>query len=216
MSMTDKNGGAASGHGSPRMGAGGGFQESAAMSALLAQNWWAIALRGAAGIVFGLIALFMPGVTIGVLVLWFAAYMLVDGIFGIVAGVRAARRNERWGGLILEGIVDLIAGAIAFLIPAATVLAFVYLSAGWAVISGALMLAAVFRLRPTHGKWFLALGGVVSVLWGILLFLAPIPGAVVMTWWLGAYALVFGAALLVLGFRLRAHRHEATGAPAPA
>jgi uncharacterized membrane protein HdeD (DUF308 family) len=191
---------------------GGAFSESAAMSALLAQNWWVIALRGFLGIVFGIIALLMPGVTIAALILWFAAYMLVDGIFAIVAAVRAARRNQRWGALILEGIVDLAAAAIAFFAPIATLFAFVYLSAAWAIISGVLMLAAVFRLRRTHGKWLLALAGVVSVVWGVLLSIAPIAGALVMTWWLGAYALVFGVTLLVLAFRLRRSRGEPRGA----
>lgn len=185
--------------------------ESDAMSGLLAQNWWAVALRGVFGILFGVIALLLPGLTIGALVVWFAAYMLVDGIFTIVAGVRAAKRGERWGGFILEGIVDLVAGALALLVPIATVLVFVYLTAAWAVVSGVLMLAAVFRLRPTHGKWLLGFSGVVSVVWGVLLVIAPLLGAVVMTVWLGAYALVFGAALLVLAFRLRRHRHDSTG-----
>lgn len=185
---------------------------SGAMSALLAQNWWAVALRGVFAILFGLIALLMPGVTITSLVLLFGAYMLVDGIFAIVAGVRAAARRERWWPLILEGLVDLAASAIAIAAPIATVLAFVWLSAAWALISGGMMIAAAVRLRATHGKWWLGFGGVVSVIWGILLFLAPIPGAVVMTWWLGAYALVFGVTLLALAFRLRGHRNEPWGA----
>jgi uncharacterized membrane protein HdeD (DUF308 family) len=120
--------------------------------------------------------------------------------------VRAARRHERWGALVLEGIVDLIAGAIAFVAPLATILAFVWLSGGWAIVSGALMLAAAFRLRRAHGKGWLAFGGIVSIVWGILLFIAPIAGAVVMSWWLGAYALVFGVLLLVLAFRLKGLR----------
>jgi uncharacterized membrane protein HdeD (DUF308 family) len=182
------------------------FSESGPMSAILAKNWWALALRGVFGIIFGIIAFVMPGVTIAALILWFAAYMIVDGIFAIVAGVRAAVKHERWGMLILEGIVDLIAGAIALLAPIATLLAFVWLSGAWAIVSGVLLLAAVFRLRRTHGKWLMAVGGVASVVWGILLFIAPIPGAVVLTWWLGAYALIFGIAMLVLAFRLRRHR----------
>jgi uncharacterized membrane protein HdeD (DUF308 family) len=186
----------------------GFFTESEMMSALLAHNWWAIALRGVLGIVFGIIALLMPGVTIAALVLWFAAYMLVDGIFAIVAGVRAAARHERWGALIFEGIVDLIAGAIAVVMPIATILAFVYLNAAWAIVTGLLMLVAVFRLSPTHGKWLLALAGIFSVLWGVLVAIAPIAGALVMTLWLGAYALVFGVALLALGLRLRREREE--------
>jgi uncharacterized membrane protein HdeD (DUF308 family) len=182
------------------------FSESGPMSAILAKNWWALALRGVFGIIFGIIALATPGVTIAALILWFAAYMTVDGIFAIVAGVRAALKHERWGMLILEGIVDLIAAAIALLVPIATLLAFVWLSGAWAIVSGVLLLGAVFRLRQTHGKWLMAIGGVASVVWGILLFIAPIPGAVVLTWWLGAYALIFGVAMLILAFRLRRYR----------
>ena len=188
---------------------GGGV--SAAMSARLAQNWWAIALRGAFAILFGLIAVFMPGVTLASLVLLFGAYMVVDGIFDIIASIRTAAQHERWGMLLLEGIVDLIAGAIAFLWPLVTVLAFVILMAAWAIISGVLLLSACFRLHPAHGKWLMGFGGVVSIIWGLLLFVFPIAGAVVLTLWMGAYALVFGVTLLILAFRLRSRRHDPRG-----
>jgi uncharacterized membrane protein HdeD (DUF308 family) len=187
------------------------FSESSTMSAGLARNWWAIALRGVAAIIFGIIALLMPVVTIAALILWFAAYMFVDGIFDIVAAVRAAGRGERWGALVLEGIVGFIAAAIAIFAPIATLLAFVFLTAAWAIIHGALMLAAMFRLHRTHGKWLLGFGGVLSIVWGVLLAIAPMIGAVVLTWWLGAYALVFGITLVVLAFRLRARRDEPGG-----
>src|SRR5271165_7112845 len=86
----------------------------------LAQNWWAIAIRGVLGILFGLVALFLPGATMLSLVLLFAAYAFVDGLFGIISAVRAARQGERWGLLVLEGIVDLVTAAIAFLWPGIT------------------------------------------------------------------------------------------------
>jgi uncharacterized membrane protein HdeD (DUF308 family) len=178
-----------------------------AMSALLAQNWWAIALRGVCAILFGLIALFMPGVTMLALVLLFAAYMLVDGILAIIAAIRAARQHDRWGWLILEGVVDFIAGAIAVVWPLITIIAFVYLLGAWAIISGALLFIAGFRLNLEHGRWLMKLGGVISVIWGILLMFWPLMGALVLTWWMAGYALFFGVALLVLAFRLRARRH---------
>lgn len=181
---------------------------SDAMSALLAQNWWAIALRGVFAILFGIIALLLPGVTIASLVLLFAAYMLVDGILAIVAGIRAARRHERWGLLLLEGIADLIAAAIAFFWPLITVVAFIYLMGAWAIVSGAMLLAAAFRLDLARGRWLMGLGGVVSMIWGLLLLFWPIAGAVVLTWWMGAYALVFGGALLALAFQLRSRRQQ--------
>lgn len=180
-----------------------------AMSNLLAQNWWAMALRGVFAILFGAIALLMPGVTMLALVLLFAAYMLVDGVCDIVAAVRAARQGERWGWLVVEGIVDLIAGVIAVAWPVITIVVFVWLLGVWAIISGALLLAASFRLHVPHGRWLMALGGAISVIWGLLLLFWPLPGAVVLTWWMAGYALFFGVALLVLSFRLRGRRAAA-------
>ena len=171
---------------------------------VLAQNWWALALRGVLGIGFGLIALFMPGTTILSLVLVFAAYALFDGILAITAAVRAVGRHERWGYLLLEGVVDIIAAVAAVSWPGITVLVFILLLAAWAIASGILMIGAAFRLNEQHGRWWLVLGGVVSVLYGALLVAAPFIGAVVLTWWIGAYALVFGAALLITAIRLRA------------
>jgi uncharacterized membrane protein HdeD (DUF308 family) len=176
---------------------------SRAMSDHLARNWWAVLLRGLFAILFGIVALVLPGVTLASLVLLFAVYMLVDGVFDIVAAARAARHGERWGALIFEGIADLVAAAIAFFLPLATVLAFVVLMAAWAIISGVLLVAAAVKLHRTHGKWLMGFGGVVSVIWGVLLLVEPIIGALVLTWWMGAYALFFGGALIALAFQLR-------------
>ena len=176
----------------------------ALLLATLAGNWWAIAIRGALGILFGLIALFQPGTTILSLVLLFGAYALADGVFGIVSAVRAARHGQRWSLLVLDGLVSIGAAAVALLWPGITVIAFISLIAAWAILSGVLMLGAAFRLGADDGRGWLALTGVLSVIYGALLIVAPISGAVVLTWWIGAYAIVFGIALVVLAFRLRA------------
>jgi uncharacterized membrane protein HdeD (DUF308 family) len=177
-------------------------------SSLLARNWWAMALRGAAAIAFGFIALFWPGVTLLSLVLVFAIVMLVDGVMNIIGGVRSERRHERWGTLILQGIASLAAAAVAVLLPGLTVIAFVYVMAAWAIVSGVLAIVAAVRLRGDHGRWWMGFSGFLSVIAGILLGIMPVIGAVVLTWWLGAYAIVFGITLLVLSYRLRS-RHEA-------
>jgi uncharacterized membrane protein HdeD (DUF308 family) len=182
--------------------------DAGAMSAVLAEIWWAIAARGVLAILFGLIALFLPGATMLSLVLVFSAYALVDGVFAIIAAVRAARSHERWALLVLEGVVNMVTAAIAFLWPGITVIAFVLLVASWAILSGGLMLAAAFRLNIDHGRWWLTLGGIVSIIYGVLLVVAPMIGALVLTWWLGAYALIFGVALIALAFRLRAQRRD--------
>ncbi len=174
------------------------------MIAVLAKNWWAIGIRGALGILFGLIALFLPGATMLSLVLVFAAYAFADGVFGIVSAVRAARAQERWGYLLLEGLVNIAVAAVAVLWPGITVVAFVFLVAFWAILTGVLELMAAFRLDVIDGRGWLIFGGVVSVLYGALLIVTPMIGAVVLTWWLGAYALVFGVSLVVLAFKLHA------------
>jgi uncharacterized membrane protein HdeD (DUF308 family) len=176
------------------------------MSALLAQNWWAIALRGVFAILFALIALFSPGATLLSLALLFSAYLIVDGICGIIAAIRAAGRQERWGILLLEAALNIVMGLVAALFPVGAVLAFVWVTAGWSIVTGVLMIVAALKLAPAYGRGWLIFSGIVSVLFGLALAFSPIVGAVVLTWWLGAYALVFGITLLVLAFKLRGQR----------
>ena len=174
----------------------------------LRQNWWLIALRGLLGVIFGVVALIFPGATMLSLVLLFSAYMLVDGVFAIVAAVRAAREHARWWYLLLQGIASLATATIAFLWPGITVLAFILLIAAWSIVSGCLMLSAAFRIDERHGRWWLALGGIASIIFGILLVVEPLIGAVVLTLWIGAYALVFGVFLLVVAFQLHSRKEE--------
>jgi uncharacterized membrane protein HdeD (DUF308 family) len=169
--------------------------------------WWLVALRGLAGIVFGLFAIFMPGIAIITMLFVFAAYMLVDGVFGLAAAVTAARRGRRWGLLVAEGILTLLAGIVALVWPAITVAVLVTLLAIWALITGAMMIAAAFQHRQ-RGQGWLIFSGIVSMLFGLVLVMAPLIGAVVLTWWLGIYALVFGVVLVVFAFRLRAIRAD--------
>jgi uncharacterized membrane protein HdeD (DUF308 family) len=175
----------------------------------LVRNWWLFLLRGVLGVIFGLIALIFPGPTMLSLVLLFSVYMLVDGVFGIIAAVRAIRRKEdRWGLLIFEGLLNIAVGIMAFLWPGITIVAFVWLIAAWAIVTGGLMTSAGFRLNVDHGRWWLVLGGLLSLAFGVLLIITPLIGAVVLTWWLGAYALVFGVALVIFSFKLRSRQHE--------
>jgi uncharacterized membrane protein HdeD (DUF308 family) len=174
------------------------------MVSVLVQNWWAFVARGVLAILFGIIAFVTPGVTMLSLVLVFAAYAVADGIFAIVGAVRAAKAGERWSLLALEGVVGIIAGVAAVAMPGLTVVVFVTLIAAWALITGGFMLAAAFRVDTDHGRWWLALGAVASIVYGALLVIAPMTGALVLTWWIGAYALVFGVSMLIFAFRLRA------------
>ncbi len=174
------------------------------MMSVLVRNWWAFVARGVLAVLFGLISLFMPGVTMLSLVLVFAAYAMADGVLAIISAVRAGKAGEQWSFLAFEGVTGIVAGGLAAAFPGITVVVFVALIAAWALITGSFMLSAAFELDADHGRWWLVLGGVASLVYGGLLIFAPMIGAVVLTWWIGAYALVFGITLLIAAFRLRA------------
>ena len=180
---------------------------------LLSRNWWALALRGLAAILFGVLAFAWPGITLFVLIIFFGAYMLVDGIFAIVAAVRAAGEEARWWLLLLEGILGVVVGLVTFFWPGLTALALLYLIAAWAIVTGIMEIAAAIRLRrELVGEWALILGGALSVLFGVLLVVIPArAGLLSLTWLIGAYAVVFGVLQVVLAFRVRNAPSSAEG-----
>jgi uncharacterized membrane protein HdeD (DUF308 family) len=171
--------------------------------ALIAQKWWAVAARGVLGILLGVIAL-LPGATLLSLVYVFAVYAVLDGAFAVVSAFRAARHHRHWGLLVLEGAAGILTGALVWAWPGISVTAFVLLVGVWALVSGFLMFRGAFALHIDHGRWWLVLGGVASMVFGGILTVSALKGAVVLPWWVGVYALIFGAALLVLAVILRA------------
>lgn len=170
----------------------------------VARNWWMLALRGLIAILFGLATFVWPGITLFVLVLLFGAYAFVDGIFALVAAFSDRAGKQRWWVLLLEGLAGIAAGILTFLWPGMTAFVLLYLIAAWAVVTGVLEIAAAIRLRQEiEGEWLLALGGVASIIFGILLAIWPGTGALAVVWLIGSYALVFGVVMLLLAFRLR-------------
>jgi uncharacterized membrane protein HdeD (DUF308 family) len=170
----------------------------------LARNWWALALRGLAAVLFGLLTFFLPGITLVTLVLLFGAYALVDGVFNLVAFFRVA--SHHWA-LLMEGVIGIIAGIVTFAWPAITALALLYVIAFWAIFTGIFEIIAGFRLRKVvTNEWLLLVLGALSLVFGFLILFAPGVGALAIILWIGAYALVFGIFLLALAFRLRGHR----------
>lgn len=167
-----------------------------------------LVVRGIFGIVFGAIALLVPGIALATLVMIFAAYLLLDGIFALVSSARAARVHAAWGWLALEGVVTILAGGFALMMPGATVVALMLLLAIWACLSGVLLVIAALTSHGAHGRGWMALAGAVSIVWGGLLFGWPGAGAIALVLWLGAYALVFGIAMLVTGVRMRSGRRS--------
>jgi uncharacterized membrane protein HdeD (DUF308 family) len=180
-----------------------------------AGHWWALALRGAIAILFGLAALLRPGIALEALILLFGAYALVDGVFSIV-GIFGGTRGgtPRWL-LLIEGVVGILAGLIAFVMPGLTAILLLYLIAAWAIVTGISEIATAIRLRnEIRGEWAVIAGGVLSVIFGVLLaVIGPVAGLFSLIWLIGIYAVAFGIMLLIAGFRVRNEQGGNTDRP---
>jgi uncharacterized membrane protein HdeD (DUF308 family) len=174
------------------------------MAIVMTRNWWALLLRGALAVLFGLIALVIPGAALGALILLFAVYALLDGIGAIIAAVKSAERHERWIPMLIEGIAGVLAGVLTFIWPGATALVLLYLIGFWAIVTGVLkIVAAVHLRRVVPGEWVLILNGIFTVLFGILVVALPTLGLLTLIWWIGFYAILRGVLYIALAFRLR-------------
>ena len=167
--------------------------------------WWAVALRGALAVAFGVVAWIWPDITVRALVLLFGFYALVDGLLALAALVVGGQLvRDRRGWLLVEGIAGIAAGIVSFVWPGITTLVLLYLIAAWAIATGVLeVVAAVLLRRELRGEWLLAASGIISVLFGLFLVIRPGDGAIAVAWLIGLYAIIFGIALIALGFRLR-------------
>jgi uncharacterized membrane protein HdeD (DUF308 family) len=183
------------------------------MVSVLKQAWWVLMLRGIAAILFALLLLFLPGVTLvgGVLsfVILFAIYALVDGISNIVGSVM--HREGQWFLLLLWGIISVIAGLFALANPlyllmfgVFTLAVMIYIVAFRSIAGGIIEIIAAWRLRQEiDNEWLLAINGIFSVLFGVILLIRPITGIEVLILLTTFYLLMAGVLQLVLSFKVR-------------
>ncbi len=169
----------------------------------IAQRWWVIALRGAAAVLFGLLALVAPGLTLVVLTVWIAAFMAVDGALATVAGISALSHHRHGAALLAEGLLGLLIALLVMVWPVAGIATVVLLIGVWALLTGVALLWAAAALPMRAGRFLMAAAAILSLVLGVLLFAHPVAGALVLAWWLGAYAIVSGAVMLSLAFSLR-------------
>ncbi len=176
----------------------------------LAYPWWSFALRGVLAILFGIVAVVWPDITLGALVILFGAYALVDGIFAIATAF-THREDGRWLPLLAVGLAGILIGLVTLFWPGLSALALIYMVAFWAIAIGIFQIvgAVEMRKRITNEFW-LILSGTLSVLIGLYLAVFPGDGAVALVWVIGIYAIVFGVLLIALGFNLR-NRGTAAG-----
>jgi uncharacterized membrane protein HdeD (DUF308 family) len=178
-------------------------------------NWWLVALRGLFAIIFGILALALPGITLLALVILFGAYTLADGVIALIAGYKMRDSGKPVWPMVIIGILGVVAGVLTTLVwPGITALVLLAFIAAWALVTGVLQIVTAIRLRKEiKHEWLLVLSGVLSVLFGVAMLISPGAGALAVIWLIGAYAIAFGVLLLILGFNLRKH---AGGVPAPA
>lgn len=179
----------------------------------LERNWWVLLVRGIAAITFGIAAFVWPTLTVAVLVMLFGAWVLVDGIFGVIDSIRYRDRMKHWWLWLLEGVLGIVVGALTLLMPGVTAYVLLIFIAAWAIVGGVLRIIAAIRLREQiEGEWLWGLSGAISVLFGIALVVMPGAGILSLIWLIGFWAVLFGVLCILLAFRLRKAGRESSAA----
>jgi len=173
------------------------------MFELLSRNWWSVALRGLCALLFSLATIAWPGATLAPLVLFFGIFAIADGVLALIALFDPASTRRRWM-LALHAVVSLLAGVLAVVRPETTALAFVYLIAAWAILTGGSTIVAAIELRKAiENEWLLGLSGAVALLFGVGIAVYPGIGTLLLLSAIAAYAIIAGTMQVVLGLRLR-------------
>lgn len=180
----------------------------------LTRNWWLLLLRGVVSIIFGILAFTWPGLTVLALALLFGAYALADGVLSLIAAVTGSERSAPAWWLALVGVLGIAAGIIAFLWPGKTAFVLVVMIGAWAVAIGIFEIIGAIRLRhEIDDEWWLIAAGILSVLFGLAILIAPGAGALALVWLIAAYAIVAGVLMIAFSFRLKGLHDRTGGAP---
>ena len=172
-------------------------------------HWWTWAIRGLVAIVLGVFAFIQPGATLTSLALVFGAYAVVDGVFAIIEAFKRRTTDGRWWALLLEGLVSLVAGATAALLPGLAAFAFVYVLGFWAIFTGIFQVVQAIRARDEiEGEGWLIIGGLLSMALGVTLMVWPATGAITLVWVLSGYAIVFGIVMFIMAFSLLGKKNQ--------
>lgn len=176
---------------------------------VMANHWWVPLLRGIAAILFGLLALVWPGLTVYVLLVAFGVYAVIDGVMAIIISFRRRSFDENWWAWLVEGLLSLIIGVMAMAWPKTAALALIIWMAAWAIVAGVFRIVEAIRLRrEIDGEWMLILSGLLSVLWGALMIYLPAAGLLSIAWLIGSFAIAIGVTMIVLAFRLRRIKND--------
>ena len=171
---------------------------------LINLKWTWILLRGVLGVLFGILAIARPGLTLAAIVIVFGVYAIVDGIYLAVTSINSRRGEPNWGWYLLGGLAEFAVGVMVLATPGITAIMLLYLVAGWAIVRGAVEIVAAIQWRKIiKGEWVYILAGILSIAFGIFLFARPVMGTLTLMIWFGLYAIFFGIVLIVLAFRVK-------------
>ncbi len=177
---------------------------------LYKKAWWMLLIRGILLVIFGALAATWPGLAFYSLVVLFGAFALVYGFVGLIGSISHRKDNKDWWLVLLEGVVSILIGIMAFAWPGLTGLVLAYLVAAWAIIMGVLRIYQAINLRKViEGEWLLIVGGIISVMFGIFVLVRPLEGAVAIAWVIGIYAIILGLLGIFLSFRVRSWQKRA-------
>jgi uncharacterized membrane protein HdeD (DUF308 family) len=174
------------------------------MLKMLFKNWWMILLKGTLLIIFGILAFLRPGITMTSLVIWFAAFMIADGVISLAAVISNWNsREDKWL-LVAEGALGVLLGILIFRRPVVFEVFIAYLIGFWAIFSGISKIAMAIQLRKEmEGEGWLVLSGIMSILFGIIIFAQPMTGIATLMWIAGTFAVLVGILMIFLSLKLR-------------
>jgi uncharacterized membrane protein HdeD (DUF308 family) len=192
---------------------GAGTERRTKMLEMLSRYWWAFVVRGIFAILFGILAYAWPGITLATLIIFFGAYVLIDGILLVIKTIgKWGERDDRWL-LLLGGLLGIGIGVITLVAPGITAVALIFFIAAWSLATGVLEIAAAIRLRKEiKGEGWMILSGIASIVFAVLVMFFPGAGALGLLWLIAAYAIIFGVMLVILGIKLRGYRSRSKGA----
>src|SRR5262245_15562094 len=181
---------------------------------LMTQNWWAIALRGLAAVLFGIAALMWPVITLSVLAPLFGAYAMINGVFAVIEAFSRDVSRERWRPLLFEGVVSIVVGAMILIWPGLTAMGLLFLIAFWAIMTGVFEIITAIRLRhEIRGEWIMALIAILSMAFGLLLLAFPVTGTLSVFLLIRAFVFAIGALMIALALKVRSLRRPGGEVP---
>ncbi len=187
------------------------------LNQMLSDIWWLVLLRAIAAILLGILLFANPGALLMVIMIYIGVYWLIDGIFTVIASLRGRKNLEHWGWAIFTGIISILAGLTVLSQPVLSALLtttfFAYLVGFLAIVSGISSLVSGFRLHKASGEWSMIIGGLMSLLFGLLLVFNPLFSSFVLLSMAGIFALIGGIILLLFAIRMRSAVKAGTHAP---